>query len=521
MIRETWILLDSSGFGGIESHVAELAAGLREAGRAPRVLLLQDHGPHPLSARLAAEGVPLEVLPGGFAALWRRLREGRPAVLHTHGYKANLLGRFAARLTGTRCVASFHAGERPPGLLALYDAADRWTSCLGPRIAVSRPILSRLPWGGELVPNFLALPPEPPVGTPLSVAFVGRLSPEKGPDLFAELSRLAPGPSYEVFGDGPMRAEVAAPGLILHGARPGMGEAWAGIGLLAITSRAEGLPLAVTISLAYSTGKMLQDKNLIRHLDACETMGNATDICTDKTGTLTENQMTVVEAWLGGVPFTFSTSRVGELAPPLTPPAAVPPILRDMLRDHLAVNSTASVIELAESNVSGGPATGAVAVREEVRGSKTEGAGLKLVAQLDPALSYTAIRAALSEHGRLIKQFAFSSDRKMMSTIAELPDGRVRVFTTGGSDMVLSRCTRMGRLDATGARLEPLALSESRVADIITRIITPMAQQSLRTIAVAYRDFPNRALVPQHKAESQLMMFGYYIWNNVRIDFQC
>ena len=251
MIRETWILLDSSGFGGIESHVAELAAGLREAGRAPRVLLLQDHGPHPLSARLAAEGVPLEVLPGGFAALWRRLREGRPAVLHTHGYKANLLGRFAARLTGTRCVASFHAGERPPGLLALYDAADRWTSCLGPRIAVSRPILSRLPWGGELVPNFLALPPEPPVGTPLSVAFVGRLSPEKGPDLFAELSRLAPGPSYEVFGDGPMRAEVAAPGLILHGARPGMGEAWAGIGLLAITSRAEGLPLAALEAMAH------------------------------------------------------------------------------------------------------------------------------------------------------------------------------------------------------------------------------------------------------------------------------
>lgn len=251
MTGETWILLDSSGFGGIESHVAELAAGLREAGRAPRVLLLQDHGPHPLAARLAAEGVTLEVLPGGFKALWRRLRAGRPAVLHTHGYKANLLGRLAARLTGTRCVASFHAGERPPGSLALYDAADRWSSFLGPRIAVSRPILARLPWGGELVPNFLALPPEPPADRPLSVAFVGRLSHEKGPDLFAELSRLVPGPSYQVFGDGPMRAEIAAPGLILHGARPGMGAAWANIGLLAITSRAEGLPLAALEAMAH------------------------------------------------------------------------------------------------------------------------------------------------------------------------------------------------------------------------------------------------------------------------------
>ena len=56
----------------------------------------------------------------------------------------------------------------------------------------------------------------------------------------------------------------------------------------------EGLPLAVTISLAYSTKQMLNDQNLIRHLAACETMGNATNICSDKTGTLTENRMTVV-----------------------------------------------------------------------------------------------------------------------------------------------------------------------------------------------------------------------------------
>ncbi len=251
MKRETWLLLDSRGFGGIESHVAELAAGLREAGCLPRVLLLQDHGGHPLAARLAAEGVPLEALPGGFSALWRRLRAGRPAVLHTHGYKANLLGRLAARLTGTPCVVTFHAGERPPGLLALYDAADRWTSGLNPRIAVSRPILARLPWGGELVPNFLALPPEPEARAPLTVAFVGRLSPEKGPDLFAELSQLAPGPRYEVFGDGPMRGALTAPGLVLHGPRPGMGDAWAGIGLLAITSRAEGLPLAALEAMAH------------------------------------------------------------------------------------------------------------------------------------------------------------------------------------------------------------------------------------------------------------------------------
>ena len=64
-------------------------------------------------------------------------------------------------------------------------------------------------------------------------------------------------------------------------------------------------PLAVTISLAYSTRKMLKDQNLIRVLAACETMGNATDICSDKTGTLTENRMTVVKGWLGGKTIEF------------------------------------------------------------------------------------------------------------------------------------------------------------------------------------------------------------------------
>uniref|UniRef100_A0AC34GY99 Cation-transporting P-type ATPase N-terminal domain-containing protein n=1 Tax=Panagrolaimus sp. ES5 TaxID=591445 RepID=A0AC34GY99_9BILA len=62
----------------------------------------------------------------------------------------------------------------------------------------------------------------------------------------------------------------------------------------------EGLPLAVTLSLAYSVKKMMKDNNLVRHIDACETMGNATSICSDKTGTLTTNRMTVVQSYLAG-----------------------------------------------------------------------------------------------------------------------------------------------------------------------------------------------------------------------------
>lgn len=66
----------------------------------------------------------------------------------------------------------------------------------------------------------------------------------------------------------------------------------------------EGLPLAVTIALAYSVKKMMNDNNLVRVLAACETMGNATTICSDKTGTLTKNRMTVVRSWIAGKFFT-------------------------------------------------------------------------------------------------------------------------------------------------------------------------------------------------------------------------
>lgn len=252
---EIWSLLDSSGMGGIESHVAELAAGLRAAGVQARVVFLADHGAHPLRDRLSAAGVPWEALGGGFGGLLARLRSGRPRLLHTHGYKANLFGRVAAKLSGVPVVASYHAGETPPGVVAWYDRLDRWTSCLGGRIAVSRPILARLPWGGVLVPNFVALPARlEGAGEGDAVAFVGRMAVEKGPDLFGALARAVPEARFIAFGDGPMMAEVrAAHGerVEFRGARAGMEGAWGEIGLLAVTSRAEGLPLAVLEAMAH------------------------------------------------------------------------------------------------------------------------------------------------------------------------------------------------------------------------------------------------------------------------------
>ena len=253
-MRTIWILLDSRGMGGIETHVAELAAGLAAEGMAAHVVFLADHGPHPLRARLEKDGVPWTCLDGGITDLTRRLRRERPDVLHTHGYKSNLIGRLAGRVTGVPVVATYHAGERPPGALALYDALDRWTSWLGGRIAVSRPILARLPFGGTLVPNFVAVPADPPAVKADTIAFAGRMMPEKGPDQFLNLAAQMPEAHFALYGDGPMRRELepaASGNVTFMGAVAGMETAWRSIGLLVISSRAEGLPLAALEAMAH------------------------------------------------------------------------------------------------------------------------------------------------------------------------------------------------------------------------------------------------------------------------------
>lgn len=249
MRAEIWQLLDSRSIGGIESHVCTLAEGLAEAGERVRVLLLTDHGPHPMAARLERAGLPLEVLGGGLRGLVRAIRARRPGVVHTHGYKCNLLGRAAARLTGSPVVATMHSGEPGTGKLRLYLTLDRLTSLLGPAIAVSPSVARQLPGRPFTLANFVAVPAAIQVPA-AAVGFVGRLSHEKGPDLFATLAAGLPGGRFVVFGDGPDRAAIAAGPVDWRGMVQDMSPHWAEIGLLCMPSRHEGLPMAALEAMA-------------------------------------------------------------------------------------------------------------------------------------------------------------------------------------------------------------------------------------------------------------------------------
>lgn len=253
MRAQIWLLLDSSGLGGIETHVLELATALSDDGTAVEVVFLQDHGEHPLWPKLQERKVKYRALGGGYGPLHKALRAERPTLLHTHGYKAGILGRAAGLATGVPVLSTFHAGEPGTGAVRLYSALDRWSARLAAEIvAVSTPIAQRLPDRTRVIGNFIAVPPE---STPTGhkIAFVGRLSKEKGPDLFCQLSKWVAAAELVVFGDGPMRHELQEqyPDIHFAGQQPSMSRIWPEIGLLCMTSRNEGLPLAALEAMAH------------------------------------------------------------------------------------------------------------------------------------------------------------------------------------------------------------------------------------------------------------------------------
>ena len=202
---------------------------------------------------------------------------------------------------------------------------------------------------------------------------------------------------------------------------------------LIVVTVPEGLPMAVTLSLAYSMRRMLKTSNLVRKMHACETMGAATVICTDKTGTLTQNQMQV-----------YKTNFFGD-------------IREEVLYEGIAVNSTAQ-LDFSD----GHPA---------VLGNPTEGALLLWLR------GRGADYARLRDGAAVVAELPFSTERKYMATVADSFTGRRMLYVKGAPEIVFGMCSVTSGVD----RQE------------IDRLLQAYQDQAMRTLGFAYMELSPEA----------------------------
>ncbi|KAI1171977.1 calcium-translocating P-type ATPase [Nemania sp. FL0916] len=228
----------------------------------------------------------------------------------------------------------------------------------------------------------------------------------------------------------------------------------------------EGLPLAVTLALAFATKRLLKENNLVRVLRACETMGNATAICSDKTGTLTTNRMTVVAGAFAPSSFVKSehanskSKTVSEWA------SELPQNAKEALIQSVAINSTAF--------------EGEDAGQFAFIGSKTETALLQWAKDHLAMQSLSELRA----NEQTIHMMPFDSAKKCMGAVIKV-GSQYRLLVKGASEILLNYCSHKSDITT----LESSLLTDEDRLELMSTI-QRYAQDSLRTIGLVYCDFP-------------------------------
>ncbi|KAF5615708.1 Ca2+-transporting ATPase [Fusarium tjaetaba] len=257
----------------------------------------------------------------------------------------------------------------------------------------------------------------------------------------------------------------------------------------------EGLPLAVTLALSFATVKMLRDNNLVRILKACETMGNATTVCSDKTGTLTQNVMTIVAATLG------KATSFGGADPPMDKSLSIErkALTVPNIPDADFVNRLSQQVKtlLIQSNVLNSTAfEGDQDGQKTFVGSKTEVALLTYCRDHLGAGPIQEIRSSAN----IVQTVPFDSKNKYSAVIVKLPSGKYRAYAKGASEILLEQCTKcLGNVTEGETMSVPLTEADR---DMIGMIISSYAGQTLRTIGSSYRDFeswpPEGAVSPEN-----------------------
>ena len=218
---------------------------------------------------------------------------------------------------------------------------------------------------------------------------------------------------------------------------------------LVVVSVPEGLPMAVTLSLAYSMRRMLKTNNLVRKMHACETMGATTVICTDKTGTLTQNQMQV-----------FRTNFF------------VPPSESLYIDEGIAVNSTAQLDLSGE--------------KPSVLGNPTEGALLLWLRSQGE--NYETLRAGATR----LEELPFTTERKYMATVVRSASGKDVLYVKGAPEIVFGMCT-----DTSGVTK----------AEIDAQLLE-YQNQAMRTLGFAYQELqPGDATISDGKVTATGLRF--------------
>ena len=228
----------------------------------------------------------------------------------------------------------------------------------------------------------------------------------------------------------------------------------------------EGLPMSVTLSLALSMRRMLKSNNLVRKMHACETMGAITVICTDKTGTLTQNKMQVYRTDFYGL---ADQKLVGD-------------DISGIIETGIAANSTAFLDDTDGQNV-------------HAIGNPTEGALLLWLRS--QGQDYRSLR----ENAGIVSQLTFSTERKYMATLVKDDKGRYLLFVKGAPEIVFSRSSRVAASAGTQ--------DASAVADDLKSRLSAYQNQAMRTLGFAYRQVEEREInTPLEELAGDLVFLG-------------